>query len=425
MRMKCRQLGVSILTILSAGSIVGSAAEVNPPTGEQAATQKAADSMVSKTVAGNARFAFDLYDQLRGQSDGNLFCSPHSISAALAMTYAGARTETAEQMARTLHFGLPQDRLPAGFRELAARLEKRDEDEEPAHVELAIANRLWSQTGEKFLDDFLDTVRINYGGGFETVDYRGDLEGARQTINDWVAQRTREKIRDLLQRGDITPLTVLVLTNAIYFKGDWLTQFDPKKTRDLPFHIAADKAVKTPMMSLKSNFGLYESKDLQMLEMPYDGERLSMLILLPTARDGLPRLEEVLSMNRLEGWLKESNVRETQVLLPRFRMTSRFDLGETLAALGMPLAFTGWADFSGMNGKRDLFISKVIHQAFVQVDEQGTEAAAATAVGIMRTSVTRPPTFLADHPFLFVIRDRETGAILFLGRVMDPTAGGG
>jgi serpin B len=377
---------------------------------------------VESLVDGNTQFALDLYARLRAQEDGNLFCSPYSISTALAMTWAGARTQTADQMAQTLHFEGPQNRVAAAFGELARSLEDSGGEDEPARVELAIANRLWGQQGETFLDPFLDTIRTSYGGGLKTVDFLADLEESRKTINDWVADQTRDRIRDLLRQGDLSPGMLLVLTNAIYFKGDWLTQFDPEKTRDGRFFINDEKAVEVPMMSLKSDFGLFESDDLQVLEMPYDGQRLAMVILLPRARDGLADLEEMLSDETLDAWLEELAVRETQVFLPRFKVTSRFDLGQTLEQMGMPLAFTpGRADFSGMNGRRDLFIGKVIHQAWVKVDEEGTEAAAATAVGMMTTSLERPPLFNANHPFLFMIRDRETGSILFIGRVVDPS----
>ena len=423
--MMTKQIGVPILMGLLIGAVLSAMGTTCSSQAASKDTPAQADGTAVKgLVEGNTQFALDLYDRLRTQEDGNLFCSPHSISTALAMTWAGARTETADEMARTLHFDAPQNRVAAAFDELARSLEDQGADDEPANIELAIANRLWGQQGEPFLDPFLDTIRTNYGGGLETVDFLADLEKTRRTINDWVAEQTRDRIRDLLRQGDLSPGMLLVLTNAIYFKGDWLTQFDPQKTHDGRFFINDGKVVEVPMMSLKSDFGLLESDDLQVLEMPYDGEQLSMVILLPRARDGLAALEETLSAEMLATWLKELTVRETQVKLPRFKVTSRFDLGQTLKQMGMPLAFTpGRADFSGMNGRRDLFIGKVIHQAWVQVDEQGTEAAAATAVGMMTTSIQRPPLFNANHPFLFLIRDRETGSILFLGRVVDPLAG--
>jgi len=430
MEMMMKRIGAPILMGLLIGAVMtamggtcsSQAASEDTPAKAPAKAPGAPAAAVKSLVEGNTQFALDLYGQLRTQDDGNLFCSPYSISTALAMTWAGARTETAEQMAQTLHFDAPQQRVASAFGELARSLADQGGEDEPANVELAIANRLWGQQGETFLDPFLDTIRTHYGGGLETVDFLTDLENTRRTINDWVAEQTRDKIRDLLRQGDLSPGMMLVLTNAIYFKGDWLTQFDPKKTRDGRFFINDEKAIEAPMMSLKSDFGLFESDQLQALEMPYDGERLAMVILLPRARDGLAALEESLSAETLDEWLEEAAVRETQVILPRFKVTSRFDLGRMLAEMGMPLAFApGRADFSGMNGKRDLFIGKVIHQAWVEVDEQGTEAAAATAVGMMTTSLERPPLFHANHPFLFLIRDRQTGSILFLGRVVDPS----
>jgi serpin B len=381
---------------------------------------------VKTLVAGNTQFALDLFDRLREQ-EGNLFYSPYSISTALAMTYLGARTQTAAEMAATLHFADVDAELHTLFERLAASMLAADDgdDADRAAIEFAIANRLWGQVDEPFLPDFLDEVREHYAGGFETVDFARATEEARRTINAWIAKKTNDKIEELLKRGDVTSATALVLTNAIYFKGDWAAQFDPEKTRDMPFHRGADDSVSTPMMRQTATFGYAETEQIQMLELPYDGDRLSMLVLLPRDRDGLAELEANLTAERLGGWIDRIGRRKVNVLLPKFRLKCRFNLEDHLAAMGMPTAFGGGADFSGMNGKYDLAISKVIHEAYVDVNEEGTEAAAATGVVMTRTSIERPPTFNADHPFLFLIRDRETGSILFLGRLADPAAGGG
>ncbi len=372
---------------------------------------------VASLAGKNTRFALDLYDRLRAR-EGNLFCSPYSISTALAMTYAGARDETATEMAETLHFTLPQDELHATFAALAEQLTPADSDE-TAHVELAIANRLWGGGGERFLDSFLDTTRKYYGGGFETVDFGAPVDAAK-TINTWVEEQTRERIKDLVKPDDVAGASI-VLTNAIYFKGDWAVQFDPEETRDAAFHISSKKSTTVPMMQQEDKFRLYESDELQVLEMPYEGERLSMVVLLPRDRAGLPALEESLTAQDLNRWIDRLALRKVEVFLPKFTMTIRFELAKTLAEMGMPRAFTPRADFSGMDGTGGIFLSKVIHQAFVEVNEEGTEAAAATAVIGIRSAAPSPtPVFRADHPFMFLIRDRETGSILFLGRVTDP-----
>jgi len=367
-------------------------------------------------VRGDNAFALDLYGKLREQ-EGNLFFSPYSISTALGMTYAGARGNTEAQMAKVLHFDLPQEKLHPAFKSLLEGLGARRKE---GGYELSVANALWGQKGYPWLKEFLDVTRGNYGAGLREVDFAGDTEGARKTINDWVEKQTREKIKELLLKGDVGRETALVLTNAIYFKGDWASQFKKDRTRPGPFSLSDGTKVEVPMMRQTEEFGYMETEDLQALELPYVKGHLAMIVLLPRKVDGLPALEGSLTVEKLEGWLgllhKEE---EVSVILPKFKMTSRFELNEVLKALGMTDAFDG-ADFSGMDGVRDLFISKVIHKAFVDVNEEGTEAAAATAVAVDR-AVARMAEFHADHPFLFLIRDNASGSILFMGRVADPT----
>ncbi len=369
----------------------------------------------TRLVAGNTRFALELYDQLR-KEDGNLFFSPFSLSTALAMTYAGARENTAAEMARVLHFELAPERLHPAFAELQRKLDvSQDKD---AGYRLHVANALWPQEGYAFLPEFFELCRTHYRAGLQTVDYAGATEEARQTINRWVEQRTEDKIKELLKPGILTPLTTLVLTNAIYFKGDWAAQFDPDKTQDAPFTLLDGKQVSVPLMNQTGEFGYAEDADVQVLELPYAGEALSMVVLLPREPDGLPALEKSLDARKLADWLAKLRPRTVRVALPRFKMTSEFQLNEVLQAMGMRDAFAE-ADFSGMTGARDLFIGAVVHKAFVDVNEEGTEAAAATAVVMLRSSL--PPPFRADHPFLFLIRDTRSGSILFLGRVINPT----
>ena len=377
-----------------------------------------------KTLAeGNNTFALELYEKLK-RAKGNLFFSPYSISTALAMTYAGARENTAEQMAETLRFVLDDRRLHSAFAELIARL---NAVQEKGHVRLSVANSLWPQKGYPFREEYLVLTREYYGVSITAVDYVAAREAARKMINEWVEENTRHKIRNLIQRGVLDALTRLVLVNAIYFKGNWASQFAKRDTQNALFHLAQGKSVGVPMMKQKQKFGYARHPDLRILELPYVGNDLSMLVLLPEKVGGLPELENLVSAENLEKWMKALRKREVAVFLPRFKMTSQFRLDKTLASMGMPDAFnSARANFTGMDGNPNwLCIGAVIHKAFVEVNEEGTEAAAATAV-VMKAGAMpgAPPVFRADHPFLFLIRDNITGSLLFMGRVVDPTAEG-
>jgi serpin B len=373
---------------------------------------------LASVAQGSNQLAVDLYAALQRapQNRGkNLFLSPHSISTALAMTYAGARGQTAQQMAKVLHFSLPQAELHRAYRALLAATRSSHGNE------LRVANALWAQRGYPFRGDFIALTREQYGAGLQQVDFKR-TEAARKRINQWVEKQTRRRIVDLIPRGVLDALTRLVLTNAIYFKGTWELQFSNKRTRRRPFTLAGGKRVPTPLMEQTARFGYADLGALQALELRYRGGRLSMVVLLPKKTDGLAALEKRLTAARLTGWLRRLARRKVEVLLPRFKATSAFRLGKTLAAMGMPLCFTDQADFTGMAKIKDLKISEVLHKAFVDVNEEGTEAAAATAV-VMGSRGRRPqppPRFRADHPFLFLIRDRSTGAILFMGRLVDP-----
>ncbi|MHC5051707.1 MAG: serpin family protein [Planctomycetota bacterium] len=363
------------------------------------------------------RFACALYSGLRAQ-DGNLFCSPFSVRTALVMTYAGARGKTAAEMAAVL-------RLPEGgdiHAALGARMADLSSTGGPDRHELAVANALWGQQGETFLDSYRSLVERHYAAGFRRADFRADPEAARKTINDWVEQRTRQRIRELLRPGLLTRDTSLVLTNAIYFKGTWQRPFSAKATGDRPFRLGDGRSVRAPTMHQIARFGYAEAKGVQALELAYKGGRITLVVLLP---DDLPAFEKGLDASGLQALTDRLATEKVSVFLPRFEVTSRFSLADTLAALGMPTAFSGGADFSGMDGKGGLFISAVEHKAFVAVDESGTEASAATAVVMKRGGLARgTKLFRADRPFLFLIRDRKTGRILFLGRVLDPRAPG-
>jgi serpin B len=376
----------------------------------------------SPLVAGNNQFAFDLYRRLTAESSGDVFVSPESISLALAMTYSGARGQTAEQMAKTLHFTQPAEQLDASFATILKQLNSGGAKHE---YQLSIANRLWAQQGYKFLDEFLTVTREQFGAELAQLDFVRQTEAARQTINTWVEKQTNDKIKDLIPAGAVGADTRLVLTNAIYFKGDWQIPFGKEATSAQPFHLSAEKTADVQMMHQEAHFSYSRLADLQVLAMPYKGRDLSMIVLLPAKVDGLADLEKSLSSEDLQKWIGGLKNQEVVVSMPKYKVTREVELSKILSAMGMPLAFTaGRADFSGMNGRNDLFISAVIHKAYVEVDEKGTEAAAATAIGVrvMAMPVRREPErFVADHPFIFLIRDTNSGSILFLGRFTGPT----
>ena len=372
---------------------------------------------VEVIVGGNTAFAFDLYRKLR-EDEGNLFFSPYSISTALAMTYAGARGNTESQMAQTLHFSLDQEQLHPAFASLESRLKAV---QERGNIKLAVAHSLWPQIDYAFLEGFISLVKENYGVLISPVNY-AQTEAARKKINTWVEKKTEDKIKDLIPPGLIDALTTLVLVNAIYFKGNWARQFDPSLTKGATFWMRPAEGIEVPMMTQQQDFRYAESESVQVLELPYVGGDLSMFVVLPRKVDGLAELENALTAENLEKWTSDLWEREVFVALPVFKMSGKFMLGGTLASMGMTDAFGSNADFSGMDGSKSLFISEVIHQAFIEVNEEGTEVAAATAVVMARSIPPPTPTFRADHPFVFLIRDNNTASILFLGRVVNPLA---
>jgi serpin B len=388
-----------------------------------AAVAQAADDPKADKAAvaqGNTQFALDLYAQLRAK-DGNLFFSPYSISTALAMTRAGARGDTASEMDKTLHYTLEGDKLHAAFGGLVQEVNGDPADKKRGY-QLSTANALWGQKNYGFKPDFLKLNKDHYGAGLKDVDFVGATEDARKTINGWVEKETHDKIKDLLAPGVLTGDTRLVLTNAIYFKGDWATQFKKDLTKDEPFTLSADKKATVPLMHQRMKFPYFASNSFQMLEMPYVGKDLSMVVLLPKKADGLADLEKTLAADKLTDWLSKLREEEVDVALPKFKTTLSLDLTKMLADMGMPKAFSSsTADLSGMAGEPgDLFISAVVHKAFVDVNEEGTEAAAATGVVVSTESLHIMPVFRADHPFVFLIRDKRSGSILFLGRLADP-----
>jgi serpin B len=387
-----------------------------------AARPPTADEVGAFAASSNA-LAFDLYREVRDEA-GNLAFSPASISLAFAMTYAGARADTAAEMQRVLRFPDDADALHAS----ASSLLDTWNDAERETYTLRIVNRLFGEETYAFEAPFLALTRDRYAAPLESVDFAGAAEAQRTHINSWVATETQDLIRDLLPQGSLDELTRLVLVNAVYFKGDWVQAFDTEATRPEPFHVGGTTAARVPMMRQTNAHRYAEIDGVQVVEMPYQGDELAMTIVLPRERNGLGALEASFDQAAVDRWVGALTPTRVEVVLPRFRLDdARIPLKDTLASLGMTRAFDrATADFSGManpaNYEDELYISDCFHEAFVEVDEEGTEAAAATAVVMgSRGGAPQPPAaFRADHPFLFMIRDLESGTILFLGRVNDP-----
>ena len=387
-----------------------------------------AASDLTDLVDGNSAFAFDLYQALR-EEDGNLFYSPYSISLALAMTYAGARGETEQQIADTLQFTLSQDSLHPAFNSLDLELASRGEGaagKDEKGFRLNIVNAIWGQEDYQFLAEFLDVLAESYGAGPRLLDFIEAPEESRITINDWVSDQTEGKIEDLIPQDVINSLTRLVLTNAIFFNAAWLNPFSEDVTADGTFHLLDGSEVIVPMMVQTASFGYAEGGGYQAVELPYDSRELSMVILLPDTGQ-FEAFEGSLDAGHVDTITKDLAPKQVALTMPKFEFESNFSLANTLGAMGMPVAFitplgpctSEMADFSGMTGTCELYITEIVHKAFVSVDEAGTEAAAATAVVLGIESL--PLSVTIDRPFVFLIRDIETGAILFVGRVTDPS----
>lgn len=377
----------------------------------------------STLVADNNAFGMDLYKALSTQS-GNLFLSPYSISVALAMTQAGARGDTLQQMNQVLHFSLPPEKLHPGFNALQLALnnrEKNDQDANKRDFELRVTNAIWGEKTFSFKPEYLDLLAEDYGAGMRLLDFKNSPEPARQAINQWVSDETEQRIKDLLPPGTIDQLTRLVLTNAIYFKSSWQSQFNAANTKSGDFTLLDGSKVQAQMMSQSSQYGYAKGTGYQAVELPYESGKLSMVILMPDEGQ-FSEIEKSLDGARLDAIRSELQSTQVNLSLPKFQIESEFGLADTLKAMGMPDAFTpDKADFSGMDGERDLYISDVVHKAFVTVDENGTEAAAATGVVVGTTAMPAQVVDLTiDHPFIFFITDKQSGAVLFVGRMVNP-----
>lgn len=344
-------------------------------------------------------FTFDLYRRA-AEKEGNLVLSPYSVAAALAMVREGARGATADEMARVL------GTAPPAVDAVGSRLD--------------VANSVWLQSGFAVKPDYTSLLQSRYGAVAEQVDFQRATEQARQRINTWVEQKTEGKIEDLLVPGTVTADTRLVLANAVYFKGAWESPFDAKRTAAADFTLAGGEKVSVPFMNQKARFGYVSDDRVTALSMPYAGGDVSMVVLLPTEAGGLAALERDLTRERLDAWVGAMRRLEVTTALPKFQMTSELGLADTLSAMGMRRVFTRDADLSGISEGKGLALTAVVHKAFVDVNEEGTEAAAATGGVVGVTSVQNPVVFRADRPFLFVVRHEPTGTVLFIGRVVDP-----
>ncbi len=407
-----------VSAVLGMVFMVNSARAANP----SATVQTAA-------TASNA-FAMDLYQQV-ARHDGNVCISPYSINTALDMTAAGAAGNTASQMLQVLHWSNGMDTLADAASALASAIQPPAPTTQPGEAdghrtELTIANALFGQTGFSYRQDFSDLLARQYGGGLQNVDFSGQPQQAADQINKWAAAQTHDRIKEALPVSAITPLTRLVLVNAIYFKAEWLEHFDKLATVDAPFSVEGKEAVTVPLMQIKHAYNYFENDSVQVMEMPYQGD-YSLLVALPRQHDGLPALEKTLSSDMLNNWLVKLSPQLLQVSLPRFKLEGSFELKDSLSNMGMRDAFDAkTADFSGISSSERLKIDSIIHKTFIQVDEAGTEAAAVTSVAMGLMSVMtehpeEPVVFRADHAFIYMVKQRSTGTILFMGRVSNPS----
>ncbi len=420
--MNKRSLLIASIITVFAGSAVAGALFLFPYQPEQppqADDVGSTPERIREVVSANNEFTFDLYGELIKSEKGNIFYSPYSIFAALAMTYEGAKEKTAEEIKSVFHFP-PNDILRPNFAAIYNDINVGVQD-----YELRTGNALWVQRDFPLLADYTSRIEKYYGGKAANLDFVNEAEKSRQTINSFIEQQTNNKIKDLVPKDAINSMIRVVLTNAIYFKGTWQWDFDKSDTREEDFKITPSNVVKVSMMNMnpdKARFNYADAGDLQILELPYKGNKISMLVLLPS--ENLDAIESTFTADKLNEY--KSKMKETKldyISLPKFEFDTKYFMNDVLSALGMPTAFSAMnADFSGMTGKKNLFISFIIHQAYVKVDEKGTEAAAATGVGMSLTSAEPRNIFKADHPFIFIIQNKETGNVLFLGRMIDPTS---
>jgi serpin B len=365
---------------------------------------------------GNNQFAIDFLKQVSIEENGNIFFSPFSLSTAISMTYAGARGNTQDQIAKVFHFTSNSKKFHNQQGKTIKLINAKTDS-----IQLNIVNTLWAEKTYSFKKPYIKLMKRSYSSLVRPMDFINNFEESRLTINENIYKITNEKIKDLLPNGSLNSLTRLVLTNAIYFKGDWKTKFKKEKTGDSNFYITSQNVIKCKMMGVKSDFNYYEDLKIQAIELPYAGGDFSMVIILPSPNQSLEDLTNSLSSNLLNDILKGLNNQEINISIPKFKLSNGYQLKKQLSKMGMPQPFTNDADFSGMTSSNNLKISDVFHKAFIEVNEQGTEASAATAVVIAMKSVGHDKFFNANRPFLFLVKEKSTGTILFLGRIVDPT----
>ena len=371
---------------------------------------------VEDVVTGNNKFTFSLYDEINNEAT-NVFFSPYSISSALAMTYNGARGTTKEEMSDVMNFDKNEEIQSKNFSALNNHVKSLTSKK----IQLDIANSIWGQQDYGFEKRFLELNNKYYGAGVKGVNFKKNYKSIRKDINEWVENKTQEKITDLIKKNMLDPMTRMVLVNAIYFNGKWEFPFKEEDTYEDVFYIYSKCETKVDFMQRQVSLKYFEDDLAQVVEIPYSGKSLSMMVVLPKEKYGMEQLEDHLDENLYHSYQKSMRTKKVKLTLPKFKITDDFELNKPLKNLGMESAFGKNADFSGMTGDKDLYISNVVHKSFVEVNEEGTEAAAATGVVMRKTSVNLDKKeFKADHPFVFFIKDNEHDTILFMGRIMNP-----
>lgn len=370
---------------------------------------------INSILQANKKFAFDIYHNLR-DNEGNLFYSPYSLSTALAMTYAGANGETKSQMAKVLHFNEEDKTLHKSYSIMQEKFNKLNCD----NIKLELANGLWADQNWKFLDTYFDLIANNYNAVARNIDMRDGVKTA-EIINNWTSDKTHGKIDEIVSPEDFD-LARLIIANAIYFKGTWKYQFDKEYTKKNNFFLHNKSKVEVDFMQLSDTLNYFENERAQILELFYSGGDISMILILPNKRSGIRNFENNFSLEEYESWHNFLKPVDINVFLPKFKLEYEKEFKEVLSDLGMPIAFSRAADFSGMTGKQDLQIDKVKHKSFIEVNEEGSEAAAATVVIMREKSAAIKKTFNANRPFIFIIKENNTNSILFMGRIENPNS---
>ena len=371
---------------------------------------------VEEVVTGNNEFTFSLYDEINNE-ETNVFFSPYSISSALAMTYNGAGKTTKAEMVDVMNFNENEEIQSKDFSELNSHITSLSSEK----IQMNIANSIWGQQNYGFEKRFLELNNKYYGAGVKEVDFRENYKSIRKDINKWVEEKTQKKITDLIKKNMLDPMTRMVLVNAIYFNGKWEFPFKEEDTYEDVFYVYSECKTKVNFMQRQVSLKYYEDDLAQVVEIPYAGKALSMMVILPKDKYGMEQLEDHLDENLYNSYQKSMRTKKVKLKLPKFKLTANYELNKPLKNMGMGSAFGKNADFSGMTGKKDLYISNVVHKSFVEVNEEGTEAAAATGVVMRKTSVNLDKKeFKADHPFVFFIKDNKHDTILFMGRIMNP-----